>query len=153
MSVDIRIQGADQLEALAKALKAAGNNELRKELLAGIRAAAKPTVADVKANLGAHLPRRGGFAAIMARSSIGVRTRTSGQNTGVRIQAKHSKHDLVAIDRGILRHPVFGNRDRWVTQTIVPGLVSNPIEDAKPRIRTGVLEAMENTARKITRSV
>lgn len=48
--VDVRIQGADQLGALAKRLKAAGDEgkQLRKELLKAVRSGAKPALADTR---------------------------------------------------------------------------------------------------------
>lgn len=49
--VDVRIEGANQLGALAKRLKNAGDGgrALRKELLKAVRAGAKPALADTRA--------------------------------------------------------------------------------------------------------
>lgn len=50
MPADLKITGAEQLAALAKRLKGAGNDgkKLRKELLKGIRDAARPALADTR---------------------------------------------------------------------------------------------------------
>lgn len=49
MTVDVRIVGAEQLGALAKRLKTAGEGKaLRKELLKAIRSGAKPALADTR---------------------------------------------------------------------------------------------------------
>ncbi|WP_219512720.1 hypothetical protein [Nonomuraea ceibae] len=49
MTIDVRITGAEQLGALAKRLKSAGDGKaLRKELLKAIRTGAKPALADTR---------------------------------------------------------------------------------------------------------
>lgn len=146
--MDLRIEGADQLDAAARRLRAAGSagKGLRKEMLAGIRAAAKPTVAAVKANT-ATLPQRGGLGRRL-RTGIGVRTVTSGQRVGVRIVSRH-KYSVNRINRGRLRHPVFGHRDRWATQNVRPGWFTDPIEKDIDQLRHAVVDAVERVARRV----
>lgn len=151
--MELQIRGTDQLVDLSRALKAAGDTGLRKELLKGIRDAAKPLVRDVKESARTTLPRAGGLNETVAKSSIGARTRTSGRSPGVRIVGKGrgGLDDIRATDRGVLRHPVFGS-DTWVTQTITSGWWSTPLENAAPVVRRELIKAMEDVARKIARS-
>ncbi|WP_182379821.1 hypothetical protein [Nocardioides sp. WS12] len=146
--MDLEVQGAQQLEAVAKRLKAAGRGDLRKELLQQVRAAAKPTVTDIKRNAATDLPQRGGLAQAVAKSRIGTRTRMSGKRVGVRIEAKNGM-DIKRLDQGRLRHPVFGNRKAWVEQTVKPGWFSEPIKRRLPEVRDGVLKAMNDIIKKV----
>lgn len=142
--------GADQLETLAKRLKATGDRELRKELLRGIREGTKGTKPDITRSLSTRLPRRGGLAARMATSRISTKTRLSGRNVGVRIEAR-APHDIRGMNAGRLRHKVFG-REQWVAQDIEPGAFTDPIEQDAPQIRDAVQRVMRDVANRIERN-
>lgn len=144
--VNLRITGAEDLAAAAKRIRAAGDGGLRKELLASIRAEVKPTVEAIKANTSI-LPQRGGLAAKL-RKGIGVRTATGGQRVGVRIVQRHA-YSVRQINRGRLRHPTWGHRDRWVTQSVRPGYFDEPIEKDIDRLRHGVIRAVDRVNKKV----
>ena len=168
-----RITGADDLEKLAKRLKAEGGTELRKELLRGIRETNKPTVKKVKQSALDNLPKRGGLAAKVAKDPIGTRTRLTGNSAGVTIQRKRGR----GLNEGRLRHPVFvknrnaigfktgrgktghvlGGDDRkkwtWVSQKVSSHWFNKPIEDDAPHIRNGLQKVMQDVAAKITRGI
>lgn len=151
MGSDVRITGAEELEALSRRLKASAAGDLRKELLKGIRESGKPTVRDVKASARERLPHSGGLAAKVAGSTFGLRTRTSGNTVGVRIVGNsRSVKSLRALNSGVLRHPVFGH-DVWVSQNIAPGFFSDPIEKDADHIRDSIRAAMAEVARKLER--
>ena len=152
-------RGADQLEDLGRALKHA-DKQLKKDMLRAFREAGKPVVKDIKARAGDSLPASGGFASRVARSTIGVRTRLSGKSTGIRIQASGKKGATTATIKGLdesgeWRHPVWGNRSVWVSQSAAGaiGWFSEPIEDNEGRLRSELLDAMDRTAEAIARSV
>ncbi len=149
MTDQVAIKGAEQLEELGKALKTADATVLRQELRRDLRAATKPLTWRMKESLGEGLPHSGGLAALMRKSSIGVRVRTEGRAVGVRIQAQNANHDLRAIDRGEIRHLVYG-RKPWVRQSVRPHLVTRPFEEGRPIALLAVRRAMEKTANKIT---
>ncbi len=146
--VDVTVRGANELERLGRRLKAAGAGELKKELLRGIRASNKPTIAAVRASARERLPQRGGLAALVAGSRIGTRTRLTGQSVGVQIKGT-GKVNVSGINDGFVRHPVFGNRKVFVTQQVAAGWFDEPIEKAAPAIRKEIQAAMSDVARKI----
>lgn len=148
MAGDFRITGAEDLEKLARRLKDAGNTELRKELLRGIREAGKDTIPKVRDAARAKLPRRGGFAESVARAPIGVRTRASGKSAGVRIARGKGGGNLKA---GRLRHPVYGQRKVWREQKVDGDWFDDAIVGDAPQIRRKVLDVMDDIARKIAR--
>lgn len=149
--VDVRITGADQLGDLGKRLRSAGEDGkgLRKELYRGINRATKPAKADAKAAAARELPQRGGLARLVASSRFSTRTRTGGRNVGVSIVAKGTA--VRTTDRGFLRHPVFGNREVWVTQRVDPGWFTETLQKSAPKVRREVLDAMRDVAEQIAR--
>ena len=147
------LRGADDLADLAKAMKATGDGQLRKDLLAGIRKAGKPAIDAARAEARSSLPSRGGYAAIVGRQPIGVRTRTAGRQAGVRITAQRGI--AFGPDKtGFLRHPVFGRKDdTWASQTVPRGWFTETIAERAPVFRKDVEAAMRETAQRIERSV
>lgn len=146
---DLRIEGAEQLDALARRLKAAGDGGLRRELLAGIRRAAAPLPSAARASALTTLPTAGGLAGRVAASRMAIRTRLTGANLGVRVEAK-SLWGLRAMDAGTVRHPVFG-RGAWVTQPIADGWFSAAMKERAGDVQMEVRDAMERVARQVTK--
>lgn len=149
MAVDIRVEGVGELEKLGRQLREVGDKELRRELYKGVNRATKQLKADVKQEAAVSLPRRGGLAKLIASSRLSTSTRTTGRDPGVRITGRLSGHDLQAIDRGRLRHPVFGNRSRWVTQQIRPGFFTRPLQDGSGPVRDELLNVFDDIARRL----
>ena len=152
MGVQVDIRGEEQLARVAGAIASAMPNDLRKKLLRGIREQAKPAVKDVKATALATLPSSGGLNKFVAKSSIGVRTRTSGEGAGVRIVAKKAGHDIYNLNRGRLRHPLFGMVEgQWFTQEIKPGFFSLTIAQHERRMARGITVELEDLLMQIKR--
>jgi hypothetical protein len=146
---DAQVTGADDLERLARRLRAAAAGELRKDLLRGIRTAAKPMVANVRDSAG-RLPHRGGLAARIAAEKYAVRTRLTGENAGVRISS-NGRRGLREINKGLVRHPVHGNRHAWVTQRVEPGFFTDPLEHDVGTVRIALHRVMTDVAQRIER--
>lgn len=156
-------EGAAQLEALGRRLKAAGGGamdlgaarSLKNELLRGIRNSNKGTIKKIRDAARSELPHSGGLADRVAASSIGTRTRLSGQQAGVTITGTNKNiKNLRKIDEGALRHPVFARAENrkhwaWASQSVRPGWFSKSIEADLPHIRTEIEKAMSDVTRKI----
>lgn len=151
MPVDVQVVGADQLGAIADELKRTGNTELRRDLYRGIQRSTKPLRQDVQQAARDKLPRRGKLNEWVAESKFSTRTR-GGKNPGVRITSGKRGHDMRAIDRGRLRHPVFGNKKVWVTQQVTPGWFSQTLADGAPAVRRELVKVLEDVAERIARS-
>lgn len=133
----VRVDGAQELQRLARDLKAAGDKDLRRKLYRGFQHIAKPVKAAAQQGALDTLPSSGGLAAKVAAGQyrVSVRSRGSGASLQLRVSAKsggirvdHKRKkitagqmDLNAMDRGRLRHPVHGNRHVWVNQKVKPG--------------------------------
>lgn len=149
----VEIRGSVELERVSRRLKEVGDTELRKQMLAGLRREGKPLIDAVKASVGDYLPTGGGAADAVRSSSFGVRTRTSGPRASVRIVGVGRRvNDLRRINAGTLRHPVFGNREAWVSQRIRPGFFDRPMESRKPLVQSRMQRVLEDIARRVERS-
>lgn len=160
--LDLKVRGADKLAKVGKALREAGDKELKKELTRGMRAAAKPMVAEAKRAAKDKLPRHGGLNARVARSRMTVQVRTSGRRLGVRIAANGPKEaggrslNIRALNRGEFKHPVWarGPRDKWVwaEQSIEPGWFDDTLTRQRPRVQGELIKAIDAVARRVERS-
>lgn len=150
--MDIVARGEEDLYLLARRLKDAGRNDLKKELLRGIRESNKATISAIRRNAEATLPSRGGLASLVAKSRIGTRTRLSANRVGVQIKGTGSI-GLASINEGRLRHPVFGNRKAFVSQTVESGWFDEPIEHDLPQIVAGINKAMARVRDNIERGL
>ena len=142
MPVELRIEG-DALKALQRKLKAVDRGDLRRELNKGLREGAKPLVQDAKDAARDDLPKRGGLADRVASRP----TTVSVTQGGIKIRVKGV--DAKSADRGVLRHPVYGNRNTWVLQRIPTGYFTNRMRREAPKVRPDLIRAMDRIAEKI----
>lgn len=155
MADDFEIRGAEDFYALSKALKAAGRLELRRELNAEMRKAAKPLIAKTRAAALEKLPHRGGLAAQVAKEPQRVQVRTGQATAGVRIVVGRKKGGAQSANKGVIRHPVFargGKEKVWVNQTVPSGWFDDTLQHWAPIIaRPAVEAAMSNIVEKVVR--
>lgn len=153
---DAEVTGLADLERLTKALKAAGTEGkgLRRELYSGLNRATKGIRQEMREATGSALPQGGGLAADVQRNTrYTTTTATSSRNLGVRIRARSKRSIRRMNQTGTVRHPVFGNRNVWVTQAVPSGFLDEPFERARPALQRSVLQAISDTKAKIYRSV
>ncbi len=146
---------ADELESVARHLRAAGETGLVRELTAAMRRAVSPVRDEIRAGLDPHLPRR--YAEELdADVRLGINVRTTGSDPGVSLTAQTRSgraRKLRYLDEGRLTHPVYGNREKWETQEgagqgVEPGWFTGPCEAAGPRVRRELERALDDTAGK-----
>jgi hypothetical protein len=130
---------------LSRQLKELGDKGLQKELTQAIGKAMKPVKAAIRESARDTLPERGGLGERVARSRISQRR----NKNGLRLVASGGRRDL--LDKGSLRHPVFGNPDKWVDQRVKPGWWSRPVKAAEDDVRREIEQAMQDVVRKLNR--
>jgi len=133
-----------------------------------IRAATADVPAKVRESAVEMLPHGGGLNEWVASSQISTRTsfvpKTAGvtirmSNKSAAVQAKRARaraagknyggsasHDLVHINRGMVRHPLFGNRDHWYTTYVPKGFFDKPIAQATPTVAAACMAALREAA-------
>lgn len=147
MSDDMELAGGEAFYRLSKALKAAGDGDLRKELNKGLRAAGKPLIKDTRAEALRILPKRGGLAKLVAKEPQRVQVRTGATTAGVRIVVGKKRGAARAANRGLIRHPVFASHDlarkewAWVAQRVKPGWFDATLAGKGPDVVKPELQA------------
>jgi hypothetical protein len=148
--LSVEVVGANQLADLAKRLRGA-DKVYRKELRIGLNRATKPLKDDVKDRMPLFMPD--GYAKVMQRSFKPKTQIRTGGTAAVRITAlakgRHKNRDVRGLDRGTLRHPLWGNRDYWYAQKITAGFWSTPMRDGGPKVRAEVLDVIRTVNRRI----
>lgn len=120
------MDGAAKLRAVAAGIKATGNKGLGREMSAHLRSAAGPVESAILAEVTRVLPARGGYRETVTKSLRFRRNvRTGARTAAVRLvtfaPGTRERRDIPALNKGNLRHPVFG-RSRRTAQ----GRVANP---------------------------
>lgn len=155
----VKIEGADSFDRLARALRTVeAGKELRKALLSNLRAAAQPVADDMRDQLRAALPQRGGVAKLLTKKkrTIAVRNRLGGEEAGMRLISTEA-HDYSALERrGVLRHPKWpGNRPRrswrWQPQEVpsARGALADALARGESSLLDAVADAVTETAEAI----
>lgn len=149
--MSLKIEGGQQLRALAVELKAA-DRALWLATARNLRAIAKPAAAAVQAEERRVLPKRGGLNEWVASTPVGVRVTTGSRSAGVRlVQSKKGRakpHDLLdANETGAIRHPVYGHRKVWKDQQIPTGWWERPLLAMEPEAQRAMKAAMDAAAR------
>src|SRR5215475_10366845 len=117
----------EQLTRLAAVLRNTDKIEQR-ELQKAMRRAARPLLKSARQGAIQILPYHGGLNERVAAGRFTSSVRLVGKGAGVRITASDRRRANVnRMDVGSVRHPVYGNRHRCVTQRITPGWFTTPL--------------------------
>lgn len=156
MVAELRIEGADKFGKLAKELKQLGDKELRTELYRGINRAVKPLTESVKVETKNFLPRR--YAFELAKSLRVRARRRAGKNPAVYLVGKAKTpggkdRDLASLNRGRLRHPLYGNRRYWYDQEISPNWWDDPLLAGVDQVREEIVNVLDDIAGKVEKKL
>lgn len=146
----ISVSGASEIGQVARAARLAGG-DLTPRMRKGLAKAGPPAKKFVVTEIHAKLPQRGGLARTMAKA-IRVRVRqdlgltTAGLTIATTAKGRNQLRHIGSINRGILRHPIYGRRTAWVTQRVPSEFWDDAMEhvetDAHQRMRDVVAETI-----------
>jgi hypothetical protein len=151
-----KVTGQAELRHVQAQLVVAMPNIIKKAI-PGVRAEMRKVQPEVKAEAAGTLPKRGGYAVVMSRS---VKAKTAVKATAARIVAsadvsargKGEDRDVSAVDKGRLRHPVFGHRRHpWKVTAVPPGFVTRVVDRREEGITDVVRKARDEVANEIVR--
>lgn len=128
------------LAKVYKSLDKVGRGGLRKELRKQLGAVSKPVRTTIRDSERDTLPSGMSKYARLPTQTVSV-TVTGAQ---VNIKQRRAGSDLWALNKGRLRHPVFGNFKRWVTQRIRPGMWTTPLTEAQDGMRRDLIDTMKS---------
>jgi len=154
------MRGAEDFLALSKALKAAGQTELRKALHKGMASAAKPLLPKIRQSARDRAPKAGKLNERLARKPYRAQARTGAATAGVRIVGGKVDPRMNALGR--VYHPVFGRKGKAanggrnaVPQTVpeLRGYFDEPIRESEREIRGDLIRALEDFKNSLVRGV
>jgi hypothetical protein len=139
VAVEITVQGEEfrRFQAKLKTLDKDIQRAVRKEMNATIRAAAVPVTAALRDAARDSLPHTGGYGERVSDNPVKVSIGQRG------VVVKFFGMDAKSAERGRLRHPVFGNRQVWVNQSIKPGWFTAGMHRQIPTFRLAIMAAVE----------
>lgn len=144
---DASVDGIEQFAELKRDFKAAGTKQLKTELLAAGRRLDRKVTTAVRAHAVSDLPRAGGLN-VYTSKRLQFTTTSQVSAKGFRFRfTTIGKVDIRALNSGALRHPVYGNTDRWVKQNIRPGFVDRALDEMSEDIRAEFLQAVDAALR------
>lgn len=151
---NFRVDGAERFLALSKALKAAGQTELRKDLNKSMKDAVKPLIPKARDAAGRMLPQKGGLAKKVSKTPIRPQVRTGQDTAGVRlVVGKRRGSAAASTNRGTVSHPVF-KTGVWVQQSVTPGWFDATLEAEAPAVtRQAIEDALEVMSQRVVRDV
>ena len=142
---------AIEFEALARALRDAGEKDLQRELRKAINDAAQPLSREVQdeGHLRPYMPNR--YAAILASDLAVTVSQRIGTSPGVTLRARgrQKQRHVARLNRGILTHPLFGDREHWFNQPIRPAFFDDPVAASGPQVRDQIAAAVRRVIDKI----
>jgi hypothetical protein len=150
----IKIRGAEQWAAVAKAMRSA-DKELRREAYKAVNRTVRPLNQDVLAGMPAYLPDN--YARALGPTFRTRTRRRGGRTPGIRLEGQArtpegQPRSLRPLDAGRLRHPLFGNRGFWFNQPVKKGFWTKTLTESAPKIRRELVEVIGDLADKIARS-
>lgn len=150
--LSVNIQLGEHFSALPRRLREAASSSLRRELDQALTRAVRDLPQALRASAVSTLPRRGGLGELTARTPIKISHITSGSSVSVRVTASSRRglSDPARLDRGSVRHPLFGRRSRWYTETVSPGWWTKPIEAVTTKARSEIEQAMDTVVHQIS---
>ena len=154
MALSIRTTGGEHLASLRQVLRETGNKGLGKQMGRALRRATVPLGKAVRAEVPKAVPS--GYAPLLSKS-LRFRTAVRSQRDTARVEwqvhavGKQEKRDLPSLNRGTLRHPLFGNRHHWYAQKVRRGVVDRPADRLMPDVRREMDAVIDSVAAQITR--
>jgi hypothetical protein len=160
----VQVRGKEKLTKLADVLATHGEGKsIRRRLSKTIRDQSEHITREQRENLAARMPHRGGLAAALSgEGRFSIRTTLAGNSAGVTIVDSWKGHDMRAVERGLIRHPVFGEKrlkltsggelkSAWVSQAVPPEQLSKPVIRNQLRLRFAIVRSLDELAAQIAR--
>ncbi|WP_146755551.1 hypothetical protein [Micromonospora saelicesensis] len=150
----VRVTGSAQLHKVMQVLKETGNKGLGKGMAAGFRMATAPLGPAVSAEVPKAMPS--GYAPVLSRS-LQFKTQARAFKHVARVtwrvygDGQQERRDVPALNRGLLRHPLYGNRQWWIDQKVRKGFVDRPLDRLGVDVRREMNKVIDQVADKIAR--
>lgn len=148
---------AAELESVARELRRQADGELFRELTAAMRRGAESAKEQVRAGLDPRHPKRYFAETLPPDLDLRVSVSTTGREPGVSLVARAGRgtagrRALRRLDRGVLAHPLAGDREQWFRQDVEPGFFTGPARAAEPEVTRNLEDALSRVADAVDRA-
>lgn len=148
-----RIDGTDDFQKVADALKEAESKELTNATRKAMREVVKPVGQRIVERGAAEMPQSGGLADhVLGNAKVGAAFGLRSKVANVKIVLRNKDVQLGALDKGRLRHPLFGLKGHWFLQDVPASAFTKEFEEVAPMVRAELLAAANQVIEKAARS-
>jgi hypothetical protein len=156
MADDYRIIGADKLDRLARDLREGGNVKLRNHMSLRMMEAVRLALPEFSKSAIEILPKRGGLNVWVGGSLKAVPVlKLRGKDVAIRVKITVPKArgqaDVDTLERGRLKHPVFGRPVRvtpWVIQVVKSQFIDHALKGKVIKaVRKGLIKIIDDVAK------
>jgi hypothetical protein len=150
--MDIRFSGARDLADIRRALRDLDDKTITRRLSKGLAKTTEPLTKEIRAEAGRTMPS--GYGPTLSKS-LRFRRSTRERSGTARVELRiygdgaREERDIRRLNRGELRHPVFGRsrrirrgpkagtvvRNPWAVQHVRKGFVDRPVDRLGPGVR------------------
>lgn len=124
--LEVKIVGAATLAEVAAQISREGRKDLSRKLSSALNDVTVPVRDRIKQEAAATMPKSGWYANTFTKSLRFRNNRRAGGNRATLTMityadGKGERRDIVALEHGILRHPLHGDREHWYVTKIRAG--------------------------------
>lgn len=155
MGIEVDLKGQAELRKVAAHIRATGDKGLGREFAKALEKAVDPVKDAIVEEAEATMPS--GYRGTLARSLKHRRTTRAGaREATVRLathgEGKRERRDLPALNRGVLRHPVFDRRRKpWTVTRIRAGFHDRAVERAGPAAEKAILPVVDDFTERLAK--
>jgi hypothetical protein len=167
MALEVRIEGAATLHRVAAQIRAEGRKDLSSQMSRALIEATEPVKAAIKTSAAATMPSGGGYAGVFVKSlRFGTSRRNGGNSASLELKTyadgTSERRDIVALEGGRLRHPVFGrsragarkgerHANPWAVTSIRAGFHKRGTAEAMDEAQKALSEVINDYAARLAR--
>jgi hypothetical protein len=152
VALEVSIQGAAAYKRVAAQMRAEGNKDLSRKMSDALSRSLAPVRASIETEAGKAMPS--GYRGLLTGS---LRHRMSRRNAGqtARIilatyaDGKQERRDVRSLNKGVLRHPLWGRKKVWYVTAITPGFHDRGVEDALEQAQDAMISVVEDFAARL----
>lgn len=152
MGLEVTIRGAATYEQVAAQIRAEGRKDLSREMGLALTRAVEPVKVSIEREAAAVMPS--GYVDLLTGS---MRHRISRRNGGQSAQVvlrtyadgKKERRDVGSLNKGVLRHPLWGRKKTWYVTTIRAGFHDRGTEQAMDSAAEALGEVVDDFAARL----
>jgi hypothetical protein len=164
MSLEVTVHGAATFRKVAAQMRAVGQGDLAKGMNRALSKATNPLRDSIRESAAQTMPHSGGYAAVLEKSlRFRINQHGGGNTASVTLttyaDGTSERRDVVALESGRLRHPVFGRSGpgrkgervahAWSVTSIRSGFHRRGTDGAMDNATKAMAEVIEDYARRL----